>query len=151
MHGGLKVAADQDWKSATRVLYHIADAPCHGSRFHNGVGDDYPHGHEKDTPAEQLIATLQGQQVVYFFGKLNTHTDKMITEFNKIAGSAYITTEDCRFVCSEIRSAAIALNGFVFLIREFARNLTHLHSLTPSLTLPNSFPFFFPFIPQVCW
>lgn len=38
--GGIKAAADLNWESATRLLYHIGDAPCHGTEYHDGdLGD----------------------------------------------------------------------------------------------------------------
>jgi hypothetical protein len=43
--GGLHVARGLDWESETKILYHIADAPCHGREFHDSrLTDDYPDG-----------------------------------------------------------------------------------------------------------
>merc|ERR1712117_115850 len=41
--GGLKKANDLSWKSTTRVVFIIADAPCHGREYCDG-GDDCPEG-----------------------------------------------------------------------------------------------------------
>ena len=69
VHGGLKAAADLDWASATRILYLIGDAPCHGRKYHN-VNDDYPDGHPSDVPAATLLNTLRAKNVIFFFGKI---------------------------------------------------------------------------------
>lgn len=92
--GGMKVATDMDWQSATRILYHIGDYPCHGSQYHDGVADGLPGGHPGDTPPGQLLDILMGRQVMYFFGRLTRHTDKMIREFNKLCGKEYIVVDD---------------------------------------------------------
>ena len=118
VHGGLKVASDQDWASATRVLYHVADAPCHGRQYHTGVGDDYPDGHPKDTPAEQLMAALKRQQIIYFFGRLDPSTDTMIREFNKLMPGAepFVTVEEISadtMMTSITKSVAISMSRSV--------------------------------------
>lgn len=40
--GGMAVVAGLDWSSVIRILYHIGDAPCHGSDFHDEQFDRYP-------------------------------------------------------------------------------------------------------------
>lgn len=43
--GGLEEALNLSWQSATRILYHIGDAPCHGAPEFHDLGDDYPGVH----------------------------------------------------------------------------------------------------------
>lgn len=44
--GGLNVVKSFEWQSATRIVYLIADAPCHGTDYHDwGAGaDSHPTG-----------------------------------------------------------------------------------------------------------
>lgn len=43
--GGLQHGLEQDWQAKTRYAVLIADAPCHGSIYHEYVfGDSYPDG-----------------------------------------------------------------------------------------------------------
>jgi hypothetical protein len=43
---GFERALSQDWKAETKIVVHIADAPCHGTKFHDlgSYSDDYPSG-----------------------------------------------------------------------------------------------------------
>lgn len=90
VHGGIKVALDQKWELTNRIIFHIGDAPCHGSKYHSGMSDDYPDGHPSDPSIESLLKQLQSKNIVYYFGRLNSSTDTMIREFNKAVGSEYI-------------------------------------------------------------
>eukprot|EP01034_Spumella_vulgaris_P031981 gene31981-39507_t len=40
--GALRVAETMEWQSATRILYHIGDAPCHGKPEFHDYADSYP-------------------------------------------------------------------------------------------------------------
>ena len=37
-----------DWdvlgRDSTRIMIHLADWPCHGTAYHDGVSDNYPDG-----------------------------------------------------------------------------------------------------------
>ena len=90
VHGGIKVALEQKWELTNRIIFHIGDAPCHGSKYHSGMSDDYPDGHPSDPNIGTLLQQLQNKNIVYYFGRLNSTTDIMIREFNKAIGSEYI-------------------------------------------------------------
>eukprot|EP01031_Cornospumella_fuschlensis_P028362 gene28362-34241_t len=88
--GGMHVVAFRDnwWREgAQRVVYHIADAPCHGSSFHSRLVEDrHPNGH-KDDPDKSLLEILQklkADRVKYIFMSINNSTDLMINRFNTI-------------------------------------------------------------------
>jgi hypothetical protein len=92
--GALNVACNLSWNSALRMLYHIADAPCHGEDYHDkSMGDSHSAGDPLGLRAEDLISNLKGKNIEYFFGRINNSTDLMINKFNSIAGGdKYITT-----------------------------------------------------------
>lgn len=90
--GALNVAVGFEWQSTTRILVHTGDAPCHGRKYHEGLGDDHPDGDPNGLRAEVFLPKLKEQNIFYFFGKINETTNKMITEFNKIFGDRYIAT-----------------------------------------------------------
>lgn len=85
--GGLNVAVkEMDWGSTknTNLLIHIADAPCHGSQYHeSNVGDDNPSGDPNGISLTSLMKKIVSFRINYWFGKITVHTDKMIQEFNK--------------------------------------------------------------------
>ena len=81
-----------NWSSAERILYHIGDAPCHGTEFHNCSGDSYPAGDIHGLQARDLLTKLDSLQIKYYFGKIKSATDKMISRFNEIIGKPYVTT-----------------------------------------------------------
>jgi len=87
----LKVASELDWSSAIRVLFHVGDYPCRGHDYHNLA--DYevnPPGDPNGFRPEVFVRALSEMKVKYCFGRLTSHTDKMITVFNKLVGSDYI-------------------------------------------------------------
>ena len=57
--GGLKLATELSWRSSIRLCILIADAPCHGSMYHSGIGDNYPSGCPKGHNPSKLIYNLQ--------------------------------------------------------------------------------------------
>ena len=64
-----------------RVLFHIADAPCHGREYHgDNIKDNRPNGVGISIP-EQLLR-LRSMKIDYYFGRITEHTDKMIKVFN---------------------------------------------------------------------
>jgi hypothetical protein len=78
--GGLHVIRGLDWSSETRILYHIADAPCHGREFHRAdCSDDYPDGDPNGLQPADILRDLQAQRIQYFFGKVIDRTDLMVT------------------------------------------------------------------------
>ncbi|CAK9218410.1 unnamed protein product [Sphagnum troendelagicum] len=80
---GLEGIASLNWTSQNRLLFHIADAPCHGLRFHNGVTDNFPAGDKFGRRIEDLLSSLRTNCKItkYFFCHLNTSTEKMVREF----------------------------------------------------------------------
>jgi hypothetical protein len=70
--GGLNVSCALQWSSSLRMLYHIADAPCHGNEFHTpDILDNYPAGDPLGLIAVNLLRNLQSKNIEYFFGKIN--------------------------------------------------------------------------------
>ena len=87
--GGLEEAGKLSWTAVNRILVHFADAPCHGSRFHNGVDDKYINYNKEDCRGlkiEDLMATLIELDVQYYFGRMNDSTDKMVDQFRDASG-----------------------------------------------------------------
>ena len=98
IHGGLNEALGMTWRSNARIIVHIADAPCHGRRFHD-FRDDHPDGFkgwtdsdydlDPDTmTAERLLEDLVLQDINYCFLKITSHTEKMLSIFRDIYRSA---------------------------------------------------------------
>ena len=82
--GGLKIVSELDWQSTTRILFHIGDAPCHGRKYHDTrTPDEFPDGDPNGIIIEEMLDKLYQSQVEYYFGRLKSHTDKMIEVFNE--------------------------------------------------------------------
>jgi len=82
--GGLKIVTGLSWKSSTRVLIHVADAPCHGAKYHDDCNDNYPVGDPKGLVPEEFIKELIRMRVDYNFMKINDSTDKMTQIFAQV-------------------------------------------------------------------
>ena len=89
---GLERVGRLSWKSRTRVLVHIGDAPCHGSEFHSGgtSNDKYLAGDKKGRNIATLLKTLRDdcRILCYLFVHVNNGTQKMLTAFKRHAGAA---------------------------------------------------------------
>ena len=93
--GGFQKAIKLNWSSQTRCLIHIADAPCHGSRFHDlkESDDEYADNNQQDINGlriENLISDLKEKKKSYYFGKLDVYTDKMINVFREVGGNDFV-------------------------------------------------------------
>ncbi len=56
----LPLALDYGAVQGSRLLIHIADAPCHGSQFHNGAQDSYPAGDARGRSVAAILERLKG-------------------------------------------------------------------------------------------
>ena len=90
--GGLEAAVNLAWSSASKVIFHVGDSPQHGPRFHDlGPGGDNHYGADpRGLVAEDLFRNMKQIGVKYFFGKVNSSTDKMFAEFQKIGGKEMV-------------------------------------------------------------
>ncbi len=79
--GGIDQALNLSWKFSTRIVIHFADAPCHGTEFHNGCGDSYPGGDPNGLSIESLLGDMLSKGIQYWFVHLNDTTRKMIDVF----------------------------------------------------------------------
>lgn len=65
-----------------QILFHIADAPCHGKQYHNLGHDNYSNG-DPSISHESMMAEIMRLDIQYWFGYINKqYTDKMIDVFN---------------------------------------------------------------------
>ena len=61
--GGLREALKLDWQGESRDLFLLADAPCHGSKYH-GYSDNYLDGDPTTlVPGVQFEGLLGSRQV----------------------------------------------------------------------------------------
>ena len=98
VNGGFQKALyELQWQNPVRILIHVADAPCHGKAFHNCNDDSFPMGHPSDKPWEQLFKDLVETGIDYTFLKITEQTNKMFTEFKKIADKCGAEEYDIAF------------------------------------------------------
>lgn len=66
------------------MLIHIADAPCHGTKYHNLLqGDSYPYGDPGGLQLDNLMKQLAEKEISYYFGYIKRDdTTKMIKAFD---------------------------------------------------------------------
>jgi hypothetical protein len=87
--GGLSASNGLLWDDQirTKILFHVADAPCHGTFFAGGVKYNDAHGTVDSTGAEtksvlQDLCSKKGVQ--YLFLRINDRTTNMIVAYNKL-------------------------------------------------------------------
>lgn len=110
--GGLKCVFEKlSWRqTAVKVLIHIADAPCHGSMYHDGVNDSYTGGDKYGITHDQMMKQLVCLDIKYCFGYISKQTtDKMIKVFNEsvqqLSNQKMIISQFDATDCKEIADA----------------------------------------------
>jgi hypothetical protein len=95
--GGLRKVASLSWSpSSAKVVFILADAPCHGSNYHESH-DNHPHGDPKGSVPEQQILSLTSELGVrfYFVNISRANTDHMVGVWNE-----YLTSKGVRAIDS---------------------------------------------------
>ena len=77
--GALQHVHTLDWsRTDISMIYHIADAPAHGLRFHNGdISDNYPEGDPLGLDPLAAVRQFARNGAHYTFVRSTTTTDKM--------------------------------------------------------------------------
>lgn len=64
------------------LLYHIADAPAHGTLYHDeDVSDNYPEGDPLGLDPATILRQFAKEGFQYTFVRITHHTDKMVDIF----------------------------------------------------------------------
>lgn len=82
INGALQKVINLDWQSPTRVLVHFADAPCHGSDFHDA--HDSHKNPVSDQPWEKIFSQLKSLAINYNFMEIHECTKKMTAKFSEL-------------------------------------------------------------------
>ena len=113
--GGLEATLALSWSSKNRIVFHIGDSPQHGERFHNfsASRDKYYSSEPRGLAAESLLSKIKSTKIVYYFGKINDTTDKMINEFKSIGGEDIVKLADMKNPSNLVIEAIGALTGTI--------------------------------------
>jgi len=76
--GGLSAALAFNWEAATKLIFLISDAPCHGKTYHSCSVDNYPDGDPNGLDPEQLVFELRKKEIDIAFVSINKSTDIMV-------------------------------------------------------------------------
>ncbi|CAF1194625.1 unnamed protein product [Adineta ricciae] len=81
--GGLQKTVHLQWNQPVRILIHVADCPSHGRRYHDlpEHKDHYLSSDNDGAIGQELFDKFVQLDLKYFFGRLTSHTDKMMEQF----------------------------------------------------------------------
>ena len=89
--GGLTKAAGMSWEAnvGSKIMFHIADAPCHGTFF--AGCQKFSDNHPQEDPTGKLTQGVLrklccDQGVQYIFCSINSTTANMVKKFNELLG-----------------------------------------------------------------
>ena len=89
-------------EGGTRILIHIADAPCHGRDYHDCLEDEHP---ERSNKIPNLLRKMAcNYNCAYWFVKVSDATDKMIKQFNHILQTKAPKNEFNRIIELDLRN-----------------------------------------------
>lgn len=87
-------------------MFHIADAPCHGTEFHCGLDDRYPGGDPSGRSMKILFEEINRNKIQYCFGTITTNTDIMYKKFSSVYNGeiAVCDLKNARFLAENVLS-----------------------------------------------
>lgn len=90
--GGLKLCLMQDWSQmAGKKVFFIADAPCHGTKYHvSREGDEYPEGSPDGLVLEDLMQEFAEKDIDFNIVKLDNCMNKMVDIMWKSHGNVEV-------------------------------------------------------------
>jgi len=102
-------------QGGTRIIIHIADAPCHGIDY-----NDYTNEHDKHRERSNEIPKLLKKiacnyNCAYWFVKITDATDKMVQQFNEILQREAPTSEFNRIEELDLRGVRADLVKHILL------------------------------------
>ena len=82
MAGGLSKGLNMSWREkSAKYCILIADAPCHGNKYHN-FEDDFPKGNPNGLVPENIISDFAKKDITFYVVKIRDYTSKMYEIFN---------------------------------------------------------------------
>merc|ERR1712137_405427 len=105
--GGLAAALGLRWRSETRTVVLVTDAPCHGQKYHD-TADSYPQGDPTGLSMVQLMSAFRHSNIDFTFVQLTPCTDKMQGMLRR-AYELSAGPENIRKLELRLRSAAVRL------------------------------------------
>lgn len=83
--GGFQKMLELDWKEGgINLLFHIADCPCHGTKFHD-LEDSFPKAQSESDWKKLFTPARQQFRINYFFLEINKKaTEKMCNIFREL-------------------------------------------------------------------
>jgi 60 kDa SS-A/Ro ribonucleoprotein len=77
-------------QDAARAFIHITDAPCHGTRYHDGDNDHYPQGDPSGLDPERLMEKMARAGIDYLLvDATSMHSKSPIEKMSQIFRAAY--------------------------------------------------------------
>jgi hypothetical protein len=139
MLAGLDEMSRLSWDvRSTRLAFVIADAPCHGQRFHpfpDAFPDEPdPHG----LTAEGILSTLDDHGVRLYFPRINAATSQMIEEFRRT--KLLETIEEVSFDDGEDELPPVKLVARLQAIVTEAVSNVLFTAIRVAWSFPNDFP-----------
>merc|ERR1712150_16774 len=101
-----------EWMSQTRTLVLIADAPCHGEKYHDYVtSDDYPLGDPTGLSMTRLLQFCRTSGIDFTFVQLTSDTNKMQKLFRQIYEAAAGPENINKFELRDLREIIDSIGG----------------------------------------
>eukprot|EP00092_Neocalanus_flemingeri_P012286 GFUD01013244.1.p1 GENE.GFUD01013244.1~~GFUD01013244.1.p1 ORF type:complete len:679 (-),score=176.64 GFUD01013244.1:244-2280(-) len=127
--GGLEAVINLAWSSASKVVFHVGDAPQHGEQFHDfgSNGDSYYSVEPSGLHVEDLFKNMKQIGLKYFFGKINNSTDKMFKVFQELGGTEMVKAVDMSnpnlLETRALASITATIEGTLSFTVDFARTM----------------------------
>lgn len=83
IQGALFQALNLSWREdSIKVCFLVADAPCHGKKYHR-CNDDYPNGNPHGLVLEELVKEFSDREIAFTCYKLTNETETMYSIMEK--------------------------------------------------------------------
>merc|ERR1712048_826116 len=89
----------------------IADAPCHGQKYHGNLGDDHPQGDPTGLSMTSLLRSFRSSNIDFTFVQLTSEMDTMQRLLQQIYESAAGLENISKFELRDLRDIIEDLGG----------------------------------------
>lgn len=108
--GAYKMAKEKSWgEGSTKIAIFVADAPCHGYKYHdlrNENSDNYP---KEGTEIEEYVRFFAVNEISLFCAKISDTTTKMFGIFADIYNKNKPNGSNCKFIVGKMDNLSSAV------------------------------------------
>ncbi len=103
------MAVEKKWKGGAKIAIFVADAPCHGGKYHDLRGENDDDYLDEGEEIEKYVKFFAENEISLFCAKLSPTTEKMFSIFADVYNRNKEKDSRCTFVVGKINNLSQAV------------------------------------------